>query len=148
MKIENCKIKIGGRRRRASRIGAVLSLELICTLPIVIVLFFAVIEFAMLLQAENQLMVAAEVACRMGTLQFPEHEQAEDAVREAARRALAQPRLVNSHELRFFPGRHSGDEVAVEIHLPMSAAAPNLLSLIGFDLRGRELVATTVMRKE
>lgn len=123
-------------------------MELVLALPIVLMLVFAVVEFSMLLQAENQLKVAAEVACRAGTLHYADEERADQAVREAAERALSPSRLGRRHDVKFFPGRHSGDEVAVEIHAPMSAAAPNLLAIIGFDLRGRSIVATTVMRKE
>jgi hypothetical protein len=42
----------------------------------------------------------------------------------------------------------SGEPVAVWVSLPATAAVPNLLRYIGYDIAQETLVARTVMRKE
>lgn len=131
-----------------ARKGAILSTELLLVLPVLIGVCLAVVEFAMLLSARQQVKTACQVACRVGTLPAANPSECEEAVRAAAKRALARKRLIEAHELEFTPGRFAGDDVVVEIRLPMRAAAPDMLCVVGFGLKGRCIVGRTVMRKE
>jgi Flp pilus assembly protein TadG len=137
-----------GRAAGRSRAGAALTVEFLLVLPVVVGLMFAIIEFGMLLAAAQKVKTATDVACRVGTLPAASPDQLEAAVRQAATRALVSRRLAEAHELQFEPGQYSGDPVAVEIRVPMKAAAPDLLRMFGFGLKGRWLAARTVLRKE
>jgi len=136
------------RRRQRVRAGAILSLELLWVLPILVGIFFAIVEFSLLLSASHQVKLASRAACRVATLPAANRHEMEQAVRCAAERALAKRHLVEAYQLTICSGRHTGDPVVVEIRVPMCAAAPDVLTIVGFRLKGRELVARTVMRKE
>lgn len=135
-----------GRRRR--RAGAILSAELMFVLPIVMAVLFAMVEFAMLLVAQQRVEVAAREACRVASLPTTDAKAAEKAVHEMAARALGSKNLVCAHRLTYKPAKYAGETVAVEIRVPMKAAAPDMLGLVGFGLGGRQLTARCVMRKE
>ncbi len=137
-----CQARAGPSHR------GLVTVELLYVVPIVAALFFAVLQFSLLLSANNQLKLASQMACRVGSLPSSDPAVLEAAVREAARHALLKQNLIGAHRLVFRPGRHSGDPVLVEIRVPMKAAAPDMLGFIGFSLKDRELVARTVMRKE
>ena len=135
-------------RRLERRAGVIVSTELLFVLPVAIGLCLAIVEFCMLLSARQQVKTACQVACRVGTLPAADSVEQERAVRAAAEQALVSRRLIEAHELQFTPGRFAGDPVVVEIRLPMRAAAPDMLCLVGFGLKGRCLSGRTVMRKE
>jgi hypothetical protein len=56
--------------------------------------------------------------------------------------------MVNDYQINSQIGDYAGDPVIVQITVPMTAASPNLLKMIGFDLEGRNLVAQTQMSKQ
>jgi hypothetical protein len=145
----------GGRRRSGlpagrtrPRKGAIQTVELLLVLPILLGLLFAIIEFGLLLSANQRLKMASQLACRVGTLPADDPVEREQAIRRAAKGALGKPHLIRAHRLEFDAGRYTGDPVVVEIRLPMKAAAPDLLAVLGLGLKDRELLARTVMRKE
>jgi hypothetical protein len=72
----------------------------------------------------------------------------EQAMNKAAEGALGAERMVDNYEMQSEIGPYAGDPVVVEISVPMTAASPNLLKMIGFDLDGRQLVAQTQMCKQ
>ena len=133
------------RQRRA---GALLSFELLFVLPICTALVFAVAEFALLWSANNQLKTASQQGCRVGTLPANDPDAQLAAVQATVVETLGQQQLIDQHTLEFAPGMHTGDLVACQITVPMTAASPDLLQVIGFSLDGRNLVARTVMRAE
>jgi TadE-like protein len=122
---------------------AFLSMELALTLPVFVGVLFALFEFSLLFAARGSVVHAGRVGARIATLPGASNDDVEAAVRSVLR-----PRLRNVAAIAIEPGRHTGDVVTVSVTVPMSAAAPNLLWPIGYDLRGRELVATTRMVKE
>jgi len=140
--------RFGRFRRGRSRKGVLLSTELLFVLPILAGLLFAMVEFSMLLSAKQQLKSASRLACRVASLPAADPARLDHAVRRAAEKGLVRASLIENYELRFDPGQNTGDEVVAEVRVPMRAAAPNLLSVIGFNLKGRHLTARTVMRKE
>lgn len=135
-------------RRQFRRKGAILSVEFVLIFPILLGLVLAIIEFGLLLAAAQQVKTASHVACRVGTLPAASAEELDAAVRGAARTALMTCNLACAAEVEFEPGQYTGDPVTVQIRVPMKAAAPDLLAVVGFGLKGRCLVARTVLRKE
>ena len=131
-------------RRPSDRKGALLSLELLLTLPILLALCFGTIEMGMLLMGMQRVQSAADAACRAATL--PSADAA--AVQAAAVQTLAKNSLVQACTVDSTLGVYPGDPVTVKISVPMSAAAPNLLAIVGFSLSGRYLTAQTQMSKQ
>ena len=137
----------GGKRQRATaatRQGALLSAELVLVLPILMGIFFALVEVAMLWTANHRLAAAARAACRAAAMPGSEH----DEVRKAAIQTMGRPTLVNAHKMKMRRGPHTGDPVWIELRVPMRSAAPDLLWFLGFGLEHRQLVAQCVMRRE
>lgn len=131
-------------RRRAARKGAVLSMELIFVLPIVICLVLAVIEFGMLWSANQRVKEAASAACRIATFRGADMT----AVRRAAEQTLKRSSLVSTYSIDIRNATPDASEIAVTVTVPMKAAAPDMLGLIGFGLGNRQMSASAVMRKE
>jgi len=138
------KIRRNSGHDRRERKGALLSIELLFVIPILLGLIFAIVEFGLIWSANVQVKSASRLACRVATLPGADL----DEIREAARRGMAKPHLAQLLRLRVEGGEHTGDLVGVEVRVPMSAATPDFLSMIGFGLSGHELVGRTVMRKE
>jgi hypothetical protein len=138
------------RARRAERRGALLSVELLLVLPILAGLFFGVVEFGLLLLNRERVEAACHEACRVATHAGRDHDPAllDKEMRAAAEQVLAKRCLVRHYRLRVDPEGSGGDRVAVELRVPMKAAAPDLLKFLGITLEGRQLVARSVMRKE
>jgi hypothetical protein len=137
-----------GRTRKKNRAGAVFSLELLLVLPILLTVCFGAVELSLLLMGMQRVQAASSAACRVGTLPASDLIAQDDAMRQAAAYALGTVGMANSFEMRSQLGQYAGDPVVVEITVPMSAAAPNLLKIIGFSLEDREMTAQTQMCKQ
>lgn len=138
--------RVGGRPKRARR-GALQSIELIMLLPLLVILLFGCLQLSFLFSASSRLKAASEAACRVATMPAADTSQQLRHMRAAAEQVLEKASLVKNYELSLEPGQNTGDPVAVELRVAMEAATPDLLGPI-FSLRGRELKARTVMRKE
>jgi hypothetical protein len=125
-----------------------LTYELVLVLPIAVALVLALLEFGLLWSAAHKVQLASQHACRVGTRHCPDLLQLQRAVQAATYEALADERLAASCELYFQPGAQTGDPVVVEVKVPMTAASPDLLSIVGYSLRGRHLTSRVVMSKE
>lgn len=145
-----CSSSCGMHRRWNSRqrYGALLCIELLFVLPIILIVLFAILEFGCLWSANLRVKAASQAACRVATLPAETPEDMMRAVRRMAAQSLGSASLSRSSQIRVEAAEHSGDPVAVEIRVPMSAAAPNMLAMFGLKLEGRELIGRTVMRKE
>jgi Flp pilus assembly protein TadG len=139
------KDRAGRRKRRA---GAVFSLELLLVLPILLTVCFGVVELSMLLMGMQRVQAASCAACRIGTLPASDLVEQDQAMRQAAAYALGTVAMSDTFEMRSQIGQYAGDPVVVEVTAPMSAAAPDLLKIIGFSLQGREMTAQTRMCKQ
>jgi hypothetical protein len=146
MKIGMCKRSLPCRRRR--RHGAIFSFELLIVLPVLVGILLATIELSLLLHSNCRLKEASRLACRVAARPCHHLEDRERAIRKAIEHALHRPNLVRSYECQFDSGRFPGDVVFVQLSLPMKAAAPDLLAVIGFGLKDRRLYSRTVMYKE
>jgi Flp pilus assembly protein TadG len=137
---------INGRVRRS---GAIFSIEMMMVLTILIPLMFALTEFSLLWSANHTLKAASYAAAREASLPAVSEEAREAAARTAAERVLGDEKFIDQYILsEFNPGLHTGDPVVVELQLPMTAAAPDLLAMIGISIEDKELRAQSVMRRE
>jgi Flp pilus assembly protein TadG len=121
---------------------------LLLTLPLLLALVAALVEFSLVLAARQQLSAAsregARVAALGGDLQ---------AVTLAAQRVLGTGSLSQAQVSAVLTDAGglplpSGEPVQVTVQIAAGQVAPDLLGLIGFSLRRQTLTAATVMRKE
>jgi len=132
------------RRRpvRPARRG-VFSMELVLTLPILLVVLLALFEFMMLFYSRSLIVEASRVAARKASLPGATQEAIEDEVRR-----VLSPRLQTGMQVGVELGIYSGDVVVVSVQTPMNSAAPDLLWPIGVGLTGRNLYSETRMIRE
>ncbi|HLQ44809.1 MAG TPA: TadE family protein [Planctomycetaceae bacterium] len=130
-------------RRRDRRRAGVLSMELVLTLPILMLVLAGLFEFSLLLFARSEVVQASRVAARKATLPGVTVQDVEDEVLK-----VLHPRFHNSLQVDALLGQKSGDVVAVAVTVDMSAAAPDLLWPIGYSLQGRPLLSETCMIRE
>jgi hypothetical protein len=128
----------GPRRRRG-----ILSMELVLTLPVLMILLFGIFEFTCLFYTYGSVVEASRAGARRATL----HGVFEEDVHEVIHRSLG-TRLYQVSEVAVDGSQSSGEPVICAVRVPMSACAPNLLWPIGFDLEGRSLECATHMVKE
>ena len=129
-------------RSRSNRRG-ILSAELLLTLPILTILLFGLLEFSLLFFARGDVVEASRAGARAARLYGATQESIEAEVRHSLGGRLA-PRAQVLTEL----GSKTGDEVSVAVEVPMAAAAPDLLWLIGYSLKGKQLICETRMARE
>ena len=127
--------------RRVRR--GVLSMELVLTLPILLVLLLGLFEFTMLFYSRGLVVEASRAAARKASL-----PGATDEAIEAEVRRVLSPSLQAGVQIGVDLGDRSGDLVAVSIEVPMSSASPDLLWPIGVGLNGRNLYSETRMVRE
>lgn len=118
-------------------------MELIFTLPVLMLILAGLFEFTMLFFARGEVVEASRVAARKATLPGATLEDVESEVRK-----VLNPRFHNSLQVAASLGEKSGDEVCVAISVSMNSAAPDLLWPIGYSLHGRELLSETCMIRE
>jgi Flp pilus assembly protein TadG len=136
------------KRSCGNRTGALLSLELLLVLPVLGLVGAGFLEFSLLLMGMQRVQTASSAACRVGPLPAGDAADQQQAMHEAAERALGTTGLAASFEIQSQVGQFAGDPVVVEVRAPMSAAAPDLLKVIGFGLEGRQLTARAQMCKQ
>jgi hypothetical protein len=126
-----------------SRRQGVISMELILTLPILLMLLLGIFEFSFLMSARGDVVQASRAGCRLATLNGVVPEDVENEVV----RTLGSP-MQSACSVQSQLGVNSGDEVLVTVRVPMAAVAPNLLWPLGYNLQGRDLISQTRMLKE
>lgn len=132
-----------GIRPARARRGAVLSMELVLVLPIFLVLIFAIVEFTMLMSARARVGDVARQAARCMSISGCSDEDAEQLTRQ-----LLGPSLARHCSVRVERGSFGGQPGNIRVDVPMSDAAPDLLWIAGFGLRGRYLSADAPMLME
>lgn len=128
----------GKHRRRGF-----LSIELVLTLPILMVLLLGLFEFSLLFYARSSVVEASRAGARAASLQGIDQQHVEQAVRR-----ILPPALTENCQIDYQSGERSGDKVTVGVRVPMSSAAPDLLWMVGFSLDGQDLYAETSMIRE
>ena len=132
----------GSRRGRNRRRGW-LSIELVLTLPILMVLLLGLFEFSLLFYARSSVVESSRAGARAASLAGIDQRRVEQEVRRILPVALTE-----NCQIDYQPGEHSGDTVTVGVRVPMSSAAPDLLWMIGYSLDGQDLYAETSMIRE
>jgi Flp pilus assembly protein TadG len=138
----------GGRAPQRRRLGAILSLELILVLPILTIILLAIIELSFLMMGLQRVQSASSAACRVGTLPPSNSPALDQAMQQAAIGALDRLPMIAAYQMTYDVGQYPGDPVWVQVTVPMTAATPDLLRVVGLGLKGRQLTAQTVMRKQ
>jgi Flp pilus assembly protein TadG len=137
------------RRRSGRRVGAILSLELLLVLPILITIILGVVELSLLMMGMQRVQAASRAACLVGTLPADDWQAQEQAMRDAAEQAMGNAGMIDTYEIEEMDtGTFSGDPVVFSLSVPMTAAAPDLLRVIGLSLEGRQLASRTEMCKQ
>lgn len=130
----------------------ILTFELLLILPILLLLVLAMVQFSLTLHARQQLVAASREGCRIAAIGGDLGE-----VERTIRRTLGNGRLAEADiELTDEAGSPivagqavpSGDAVAVWLRIPTTAVVPDLLRFMGYSIKGEELVARTLMRRE
>jgi hypothetical protein len=130
------------RKSTRSRRG-VLSLELILTLPILLIVLMGLFEFTVLFYSRSLVVEATRVGARKASLPGATAESVEEEIRN-----VLSPRLQTGMQVGVDVGLHSGDVVVVSVQMPMTSASPDLLWPIGLSLNGRNLYSETRMIRE
>lgn len=130
------------RKSPRSRRG-VLSLELILTLPILLIVLMGLFEFTVLFYSRSLVVEATRVGARKASLPGATAESVEEEIRN-----VLSPRLQTGIQVGVDVGLHSGDVVVVSVQTPMTSASPDLLWPIGLSLNGRNLYSETRMIRE
>jgi hypothetical protein len=129
--------------RQQTRRRGVLSMELVLTLPILLMLLLGLFQFMMLFYSRSLMVEASRAGARKATLAGVTEKDVETEIR----RVLA-PRLQYGMRVEIDLGERSGDLVSVSVAVPMTAASPDLLWPIGAGLNGQNLFSETRMVRE
>jgi len=135
---KNRKQSLNTKQRRG-----ILTLEFLLTVPILMMILFAMFEFSLLFYARASVVEASRAGARLACVPGVQIKDIELEVH----RVLPQ-RLSRNCRVQTVTGDYSGDLVAVHVAVPMQAVSPNLLWPIGFDLNGQNIVSETRMLKE
>lgn len=164
------------RQAAHRRRGALLSIELVLTLPVLILVTLGALEFSFLLMGSQAITAGANVGARQAALPSATAAQVNQAVYQSlASWRWAQPQdgflqvLIfvdtdNDGDLELvsdsldspanwdpdneLPNAAAGTAIQVTVNLPSTAASPDLLSITGISIQGQELTASFVTRKE
>ena len=120
-----------------------LSMELVFTLPILMVVLLGLFEFSMLFFARGMVVEAARVGARKASLAGVTREDVEDEIRR-----VLDPRLQHGMQIKVRMAKKSGDVVGVKIWVPMVQASPDLLWVIGYSIKDEQLFHETRMIRE
>ncbi len=131
-------------RKRRGRRGFVISAELVILMPLVFALAMAAIEFSLLEVGRQRVMAAARAGARVAAMPGATLQDIDQAVAFS----MSSAPLAAARQIAVSQGNYTGDPVIIKVAVPMKAASPDLLGIIGFGLGKRVLVATSVMRKE
>jgi hypothetical protein len=118
-------------------------MELVLTLPILMVVILGLFEFTWLFYARGMVVEASRVAARKATLPGATL----DSVQREVNRLLP-ARFVSHARIQADLGEHAGDVVCVAVAVPMKSVAPDLLWPIGVTLAGHNLYSETRMVRE
>ncbi len=149
------RIRVQQARRSARLRGGVLTLEMILTLPILLLVGIAIVQFSLMLMGSQAVSAAAYSGVRDATLPGSSALSVFDAVQDA----LDGWSFQNDVEVLVFVNdqpelaepliaANTGDKVSVTVRVNAARVAPNALRMIGISIAETELHHTYVMRKE
>jgi hypothetical protein len=127
----------------------VAAVEMLWSVPLILIGVMAMCQYCMMLWARQQLLSASREGARVAARGADPEE-----VKSAVRRVLGCGRLGGAtvetrvlHEDPVNP-KDGRDRCEVWVRIPLTLAAPDLLGWVGLSLSNRELVACTVMCRE
>jgi hypothetical protein len=135
-------------RERPARRGGSLAIELLLTLPLLLALVAALVEFSLVLAARQQLAAASREGARVAAVGADQTTVTQAVQRVLGRGSLSQAQITTVLTDASGAPLPSGAPVQVIVRIPAGKVAPDLLGLIGFSLRQQILAASTIMRKE
>ncbi len=118
-------------------------MELVLTLPILLIVLMALFEFSLLFMGRSAVIESCRAGVRHGTLSGATPESVESEVRK-----VLPPALQEGLKLDYNPATRPGEPVRLAVQVPMSNIAPDLLWAVGFGLNGRDLIYEACMVKE
>lgn len=132
------------RPTRPSNRPASVTLEAAFILPVLLVVVFALVEFAMVIAAEQRLAEASGVACRTAAV------GRSDADAKEAVKAVLGDKQYSAADVAIDRRKdpHLGEVVEVRVALPAKAAAPCVLRSCGVKMSDDTLIGRTLMRAE
>jgi len=136
--MQNTKAPSNKRRRRG-----MITMELVMTLPILLLFLMGLFEFSFLFYARGDVVEASRAGARLATMTGVHEEDIQAEVRRSFGHKYGSQVQVETSL-----GKYSGDEISVVVRVPMKAASPDLLWPVGYSLADRHLVAETRMIKE
>jgi len=132
-----------------------LSVELVLTVPILMALVLALVQFSIMLASSQTISAAANVAARQATIPSASAASVEAAVAQVVHGWQFAGHqeviiLVNGVPEASSPLEDAvtGDVISVKVRVPTIEASPDLLDFIGTSISGQYLQSTFVMRKE
>jgi Flp pilus assembly protein TadG len=126
------------------RAGGIHALELLFLLPIILALILGMVEFSLVLAADQQLAVASREGSRVAAQGGGPAE-----VEAAARLVLGSGKLGNNTLVSSQLTDVSGSPVSVTVTVADAAAVvPNLLRFVGYSIKDKPLASVTIMRRE
>jgi Flp pilus assembly protein TadG len=128
--------------------GGTAAIELLLVLPLLLVIILAMVQFGMLLAAQQQLQLASREGARVAALGGNQAD-----VEYAARLVLGQGTLSQATITTVLTDTNgvplpSGAAVVVAVSLSTKAAVPNFVKWSGLVLAGEIISGRTVLRKE
>lgn len=113
-------------------------------LPFLFAMVVGVIEMSLLELGRQHVAAAARIGARVGSMPGTTFQDIDQAVAFG----MGSAALGTVRQVTVQRGPNSGDPVIVRVSVPMKAASPDLLGLIGFGLGARSLVGQAVTRVE
>ena len=133
----------------------VLTVEMLLTLPILLLAGLSLVQFSMLLLGSQALSAAAHSGVRQAALPGATigsvRESVDNALDGWSFKKYTQVLIfVNDQPASKFPldQARTGDKVSVTVRVGATKVAPNALSLVGITIAGTDLQQTFVMRVE
>jgi TadE-like protein len=127
---------------RASRVG-ILSMELLLTLPVLMILLLGAVELAWLYRGYGVVQKASMAGAQAAEVTGADHQ----SIRAAVRHALG-AELQPSADIEIRRQEFTGNVLSCGIRIPMEACAPNLLWPVGFDIGGESIECVTAVGNE
>jgi hypothetical protein len=135
-------VKLANRR-------GVSTIELLLVTPILIVVLVAVVELSLFISVRQQIVAASAQGSRAAT-QGATDKEIEEVVRKALGDGILSETVEVETDLFDDSGKPvpPGEPVTVTVSVDAQRVVPDLLSIIGFSIKDKQIVGRTIMRKE
>jgi len=127
---------------------ATAALELLLALPILLAVVLGVVEFSLMLVAQQELVTASREGARVAAQGGAQTDVVQAVHQFHGSGNLSSATIVAVLTDSSGQPLPSGQPVSVTVSIPATQAVPDLAAFIGFSISGETLAAQTVMRKE